>query len=202
MQTKQTAKIAELKREISALKKQNKSEVLKLQKELQAQNKIATFAVTKGLSLAHADIAMNAPAICSQIVKLLKGEILHPNGYSGSGRFIKKSTDRISYYKNILLAHSIPYTTGNDAPKGGWTGNFIRLKTEADFAAEREIAFNSLVERITPDEEYVQARIAAEELSGVPKNEAQQKCFSALLLRCGVTVDSGDYWRLFKTVKY
>ena len=48
---------------------------------------------------------------------------------SGSGRFIT-NLDYTADVKWLLLQMNVKFIAGNDAPKGGKTGNFIQIKTK------------------------------------------------------------------------
>lgn len=56
---------------------------------------------------------------------------LYPNYYSGTGRFSKKSADHALFLKNLLLrlgfVEGKHFETGNDSPRGGWSGEFVSL---------------------------------------------------------------------------
>lgn len=58
---------------------------------------------------------------------LIKNGLIRPAYISGSGRFIKLN-DHTEAIKKILTLLSIKFTSGNDAPRGGKTGNFIKTK--------------------------------------------------------------------------
>ena len=55
----------------------------------------------------------------------------YPNHYNGSGRWTTKSADYAGRLSELLttmgMVRGKHFETGNDAPKGGWTGNFVRL---------------------------------------------------------------------------
>lgn len=57
----------------------------------------------------------------------------HPirNYYTGSGKHTKKSADHVSNARNILLAAGMiagrHFICDNDAPRGGWCGDYIKL---------------------------------------------------------------------------
>jgi len=50
--------------------------------------------------------------------------------YSGSGRFTSAHSAR-SLVTSILKAQGYKYSTGNDAPKGGITGEYVKLSRVA-----------------------------------------------------------------------
>ena len=53
------------------------------------------------------------------------------NYYSGSGRFSKKSADHNQHLVHTLqelgLIEGRHFITGNDSPRGGWSGGFVKL---------------------------------------------------------------------------
>ena len=56
---------------------------------------------------------------------------IYPNYYNGSGRWTQKSADYATALVDILtglgMARGKHFEVGNDAPQGGWTGNYVRL---------------------------------------------------------------------------
>ena len=65
----------------------------------------------------------------SMINETAEGEIR--NYYTGSGKWTKKGADNVGkclYLFDLLeLTVDRHYLAGNDAPKGGWEGNYIKL---------------------------------------------------------------------------
>jgi hypothetical protein len=55
----------------------------------------------------------------------------HPNGYSGTGRHVSKTADHAATLTESLeligMAKGRHFSTGNDAPRGGWSGEFVTL---------------------------------------------------------------------------
>ena len=49
----------------------------------------------------------------------------------GRGRYSNNSFTDEWNAKELLRLLNVPFTTGNDAPRGGKTGNFIRFNTKA-----------------------------------------------------------------------
>ena len=53
------------------------------------------------------------------------------NYYSGSGRFSTKSADHNQHLVHTLqelgLVEGRHFVTGNDSPRGGWSGGFVKL---------------------------------------------------------------------------
>lgn len=62
----------------------------------------------------------------------VRGAIIRPCYASGSGRFTSNQ-DHTSAVVNILNLLGIKYQSGNDAPKGGLTGNFIKILTKIEY---------------------------------------------------------------------
>ena len=59
------------------------------------------------------------------------GEI-YPNSYTGSGRYTSKSADYAAQLVGVLtsdldMVEGKHFEIGNDSPRGGWTGEFVRL---------------------------------------------------------------------------
>jgi hypothetical protein len=56
---------------------------------------------------------------------------IHPNGYSGRGRYASRTADHATTLADSLeelgLVRGRHFTTGNDAPRGGWSGEFVTL---------------------------------------------------------------------------
>lgn len=80
-------------------------------------------------------------AICYRIVKdlingtnktnMVRGNIIRPCTTSGSGRF----TTNMDYTKdteNLFRLLGIKFKSGNDAPRGGKTGNYIKILTKIE----------------------------------------------------------------------
>ena len=56
---------------------------------------------------------------------------IRPVTTSGSGRFTT-NLDYTRDVENLLDLIGVKYTSGNDAPRGGATGNFIKIITKID----------------------------------------------------------------------
>lgn len=56
---------------------------------------------------------------------------VHPNGYSGCGRHVSRTADHAATLSlalaSIGLVFGRHFSTGNDAPRGGWSGEFVTL---------------------------------------------------------------------------
>jgi hypothetical protein len=56
---------------------------------------------------------------------------IYPNYYNGSGRWTQKSADYTASLVGILtglgMVRGKHFERGNDAPQGGWTGDYVRL---------------------------------------------------------------------------
>ena len=55
---------------------------------------------------------------------------IHHTRTVGSGRFITIQSD-FYYFKNLLEYAGCKYSTGNDAPRGGQNGNYIKCSKKA-----------------------------------------------------------------------
>ena len=58
-------------------------------------------------------------------------QLLRPVHTSGSGRFTS-NLDYTSDFKELLDIVGLKYEFGNDAPKGGLTGNYFKILTKID----------------------------------------------------------------------
>ena len=56
---------------------------------------------------------------------------VHPNYYTGTGRWARRGANDAGRLAGALdklgLVQGKHYITGNDAPRGGWTGEFVHL---------------------------------------------------------------------------
>jgi hypothetical protein len=56
---------------------------------------------------------------------------IYPNFYNGSGRWTTKSADYAGRLSELLttmgMVRGKHFERGNDAPKGGWMGEYVRL---------------------------------------------------------------------------
>lgn len=57
---------------------------------------------------------------------MVYGDIIRPCYTSGSGRFTSNQ-DHTTIICKTLTEMGLSYTTGNDSPRGGKTGNFIKI---------------------------------------------------------------------------
>lgn len=55
------------------------------------------------------------------------GKIIRPNYHQGTGRFGSTNENKMQV-ESLLRKMGIDFTSGNDAPKGGKTGEWIMLK--------------------------------------------------------------------------
>lgn len=61
------------------------------------------------------------------ILDLFKKKIIHPNSYNMGGKFVTKGTDKCQRIATILEKNKIKHIRGNDAPRGGFTGEYIKV---------------------------------------------------------------------------
>lgn len=65
------------------------------------------------------------------IATLRRAGVVHPNRYHGTGRSAKRGPDQIKPLVESLrkqgLREGQDYETGNDSPRYGWTGWFVKL---------------------------------------------------------------------------
>lgn len=107
--------------QISSLKQQ----VTVLQAKLKVPAKMAEKNCTDKQALAY---VLGGKSYDSYLSVLFDKKIIHPNSYTGSGKYCSKGSDKAAAIAQILAIAGIKYTTGNDAPKGGFTGEFIKIK--------------------------------------------------------------------------
>lgn len=69
------------------------------------------------------------------LLNLLNGEKIHLNYYTGSGRFQKKSADWCEkiYYELRQFIEKDDLIYSNDAPRGGFCGDYIQVKNTEKF---------------------------------------------------------------------
>lgn len=95
--------------------------IKKIQK-YQKKNPYAPMIIKKNGELtAHAITAIRESG--------MKGRKIYPVDYAGSGRHITVR-DRSAYIIMILNACGYKYEQGNDAPRGGAAGNFIKVSSK------------------------------------------------------------------------
>ncbi len=65
------------------------------------------------------------------IENLFERGTVKPNYYSGTGRFSTKSADHAAFLVSALKKHGMKegrhFITGNDAPRGGHAGEFVKI---------------------------------------------------------------------------
>lgn len=114
----------ELSKAFSGLKSL-KDQVTVLQAKLKVPAKMAEMGCNEKQALAY---VLGGKRYESELKQLFEKKIIHPNGYSGRGKYTSKGSDHAAAIANILSIAHIKHTTGNDAPKGGFSGNFIKIK--------------------------------------------------------------------------
>ena len=60
----------------------------------------------------------------------IDGNKIYPKHYSGSGRFVSLK-DHSFYIETLLKDKGYKYTIGNDAPRSGKNGDFIKVSKTA-----------------------------------------------------------------------
>lgn len=63
---------------------------------------------------------------------MVKDSVIRPCYTSGSGRFTSNQ-DHSLIVSSLLNLLGIKYETGNDAPKGGATGKYIKILTKIEY---------------------------------------------------------------------
>ncbi len=82
------------------------------------QNRIDTNLRTKGGEIAKK---------YANVERVLLGDRYHGTGYSGSGRYVScKNGDYFSVIDGLRKI-GVDFVEGNDAPRGGWCGQYVEL---------------------------------------------------------------------------
>lgn len=113
--------VDELRKENSSLKQQ----LTILQAKLKVPGKMAEKNCNEKQALAYILGGKNYETYFDE---LFENKIIHPNSYTGKGKYCSKGNDKAAAIANMLTLAGIKHTTGNDAPKGGFSGNFIKIK--------------------------------------------------------------------------
>ncbi len=133
---------------------------------------------------------------------------LRPNYYTGRGRWARRGADDASRLASALgslgLLQGKHYITGNDAPRGGWTGEFVHLlplgrrrKCIRDLrhapVAPQPAPVAPIPEPVTPQlsEDYTQALFAW------MADGALHPCPTSIL---AIKQESGLSWSVLETV--
>ena len=85
------------------------------------QNRINANLTTKGGAIAKK---------YANVGKVLLGERYHGAGYSGSGRYATKTNGDHFAVIEGLRKIGIDFVEGNDAPRGGWSGQYVELSAK------------------------------------------------------------------------
>lgn len=85
------------------------------------QNRIDSNLRTKGGAIA---------AKYANVEKVLLGERYHGAGYSGRGRYTSKTNGDHFAVIEGLCKIGVDFVKGNDAPRGGWSGQYVELSTK------------------------------------------------------------------------
>lgn len=145
---------------------------------------------------------------------------------SGSGRYTSNQ-DHHQATTSILLKMGVQYTQGNDAPRGGKTGQWVmvaegtsfdwmevikkeKADAEAKAVAQREAAVLQAkaakeaimqeAKSIVVDEEFI-SDVAKVFGSGEEKSKAMASAFKALLQRNNIDKINSDFWQVFRILK-
>lgn len=116
--------IKKLKLELAAKNKGFKNHAAMLKAKYEAELKII---IDSGFKRNQAIAIKENARYRPDLKALFVGKTLHPNGYTGSGRHISTGTDHVAHLGLILSKNGFKYETGNDAPKGGFSGMWIKI---------------------------------------------------------------------------
>ena len=130
------------------------------------QNRIDANLTTKGGAIAKK---------YANVEKVLLGERYHGAGYSGRGRYTSKTNGDHFAVIEGLRKIGVDFVEGNDAPRGGWSGQYVELSAKG----KRQVAEWSKQRRaeIAEAEAKKQADIAAKKARRV---EAIKKYLATL----------------------
>lgn len=196
----QTKKIEKLTLKIDAQKKQISAYKLVEKTLHEMLNIMQQYKVSK---VEHAKVLQTiTPSYRAYVARVMNGEVLHPNGYSGSGRHTRKTSDKCYAISQLLTLNNIAHVCGNDAPRGGHSGYFVRLKTIADFEQEKIQRIKNITATITIDDQFKEDMQLITGKNGQDKSDRQANAFSALLVRQGITIPNEDnlFWQAFRAV--
>lgn len=114
------------------------------------QNRIDSNLRTKGGAIA---------AKYANVEKVLLGERYHGAGYSGRGRYTSKTNGDHFAVIEGLCKIGVDFVKGNDAPRGGWSGQYVELSAKG----KRQVAEWAKIRKaaIAEAEEDYKAIIAA-----------------------------------------
>lgn len=130
------------------------------------QNRIDANLTTKGGAIAKK---------YANVEKVLLGERYHGAGYSGRGRYTSKANgDHFAVLQGLRLI-GVDFVEGNDAPRGGWSGQYVELSPKG----KRQVAEWAKIRKaaIAEAEAKKQADIAAKKARRV---EAIKKYLATL----------------------
>lgn len=119
------------------------------------QNRIDSNLRTKGGAIA---------VKYQNVEKVLMGNRYHGAGYSGHGRYISKANGDHFAVIEGLRKIGVDFVEGNDAPRGGWSGQYVELSPKgkrqvAEWAKDRKDAkAKALAERKAKDIADVKAK--------------------------------------------
>lgn len=91
-------------------------------KELRTREEIAAVLVSGGFTTKKGH--MKAMYEC-KLCEIVERETLRPVKWHGKGKNLE---DKSSNYLDLLSSLGIAYTTGNDAPRGGKEGYFVKIE--------------------------------------------------------------------------
>ena len=93
--------------------------------------------------------------LTENLLNLANGEKIHLNYYTGSGRFQKKSTDWIEkiYCELLQFVEKTDLIYSNDAPRGGFCGDYIQVKNIEKFKEVFSKQIQELEEQKREEEE-------------------------------------------------
>jgi hypothetical protein len=146
---------------------------------------------------------------------------------SGSGRYTSNQDHHFAT-KTILNKLDVQFTEGNDAPRGGKTGQWVMVaegqsfdwmenfkkekaakKAEAEAIAEsyrqKDAAFKAAIQQeaasIENDEKFISEVREAGLLNGGAKSAKCASAFKGLLQRKGIEKINTDFWQVFRILK-
>ena len=105
--------------------------------------------------------------LTENLLNLANSEKIHLNYYTGSGRFQKKSADWIEriYYELLQFVEKTDLIYSNDAPRGGFCGDYIQVKNIEKF---KEV-FSKQIQELEEEKKEIEEKRKQEKIEKAKK---------------------------------
>ena len=105
--------------------------------------------------------------LTENLLNLANSEKIHLNYYTGSGRFQKKSADWIEriYYELLQFVEKTDLIYSNDAPRGGFCGDYIQVKNIEKF---KEV-FSKQIQELEDEKKEIEEKRKQEKIEKAKK---------------------------------